>query len=78
MPTERIYVEDPGTSESPGKHIHVQWGQDRCDISVGTVHDNPDGTEDKAFFVDIVSRTHVNRLIRVLRRARDQAFGKDE
>lgn len=77
MPKERIYTQQPETKDQPGQHVHVQWGQGKPDINIGTVHDNPDGSEDLAYFVNVRSREIVNRMIRTLRRARDQAFGKD-
>lgn len=70
MPVERIYVED--------RHVQVAWGQHGGSINFGTVKDAPDHENHAGQFLDLTERGHVNQLIRVLRKARDQAFGRDE
>jgi hypothetical protein len=80
MPVERIYPlhADPQFHEDQdGQHLHIQWGKDGEAINLGTVHDSPEGTEDKGFFLDLRDRREVNRVIRVLQKARDDSFGSD-
>lgn len=78
MPVERIYTEQPTSDERPGRHVAVQWGRLHGEVHVATVHDDPHGADDKTYGVTIGDRADVNRLIRALRKGRDQAFGKDE
>lgn len=75
MPVERIYVGDDGPNP---RHVDVQWGKDHGSINLGTVRDEPDKKDATGQFLDLRERNQVNRLIRVLRKARDQAFGRDE
>lgn len=77
MPVERIYPIRNDTDSAKPQHVHVQWGRLNASVNLGTVHDNPKGTETLAYFVDLRDRGEVNRLIRTLRKARDQAFGAD-
>jgi hypothetical protein len=76
MPSETIYI-DAARTDEPGQHIHLQWGRDYGDINIGTCQDDPQNHGDKAYYATIRTRDQVNKLIQVLRRARDQAFGKD-
>lgn len=66
--------------------ITVSWGKDHCHVQVSVagpigwrddiVSDvDPDNALDWHFTPD---RNEINRLIAVLRKARDQAFGRDE
>jgi hypothetical protein len=76
MPVERIYLDE--TDERNARHIDVQWGREKPNINIGTTQDDPNAREDLGVFIDLVDRGQVNHLIRVLRKARDQAFGRDE
>jgi hypothetical protein len=75
MPTERIYT---GDGPDNPRHVHVSWGRDRMEVQLGTVKDEPALEDASGQFVHLVDRHRINQLIRVLRRARDQAFGRDE
>lgn len=56
--------------------LQISWGTDG--IQVATVNPAaPAGTTKEGFFVDL-DREGCNRAIRTLRKARDQAFGRDE
>lgn len=62
-------------------HLSVGWSRTASYVQVASLA--PDGValeptpEGNGFFVDL-DRDHINRLIRTLRKARDQAFGHDE
>lgn len=77
MPRETVYDE---TGEFD---IHVGWARDSSDVQVGVeTHDGQhvvslDG-QDYAGLWCTLNRAGCNRLIRLLRQARDTAFGKDE
>lgn len=66
--------------------VDVRWGREQGYVQVVTKAEDAWGgrwSEDEGshftdgMFVDL-DRTGINRLIRNLRRARDQAFGRDE
>ena len=82
MPKEVIH--DPtrvlGDQSAPFA-VEVQWGRD-SDVRIGSVNlENSEGderfTHAYGWFATL-RRQDVNALIRVLRRARDQAYGLDE
>ena len=56
--------------------LKVGWAKDRpgIDLAVVNIDGDPDGFEAQYINLD---RDGCNRLIRVIRRARDDAFGKD-
>lgn len=57
--------------------VEVAWGRDTY-VQIATVR--PDGSEPSGkygWYVDL-DRDQINRLIRNLRKARDQAYGADE
>lgn len=62
--------------------VEVTWGRDNGFISIATVDPNVVGdaadTREAGLHVHLGERRDVNKLIRDLRRARDQAFGRDE
>ena len=61
------------------KHLAVDvgWGRD-ADVQIGTVdRDAEQYSPEAGWFVNL-DRRGINELIRVLRKARDQAYGKDE
>ncbi len=83
MPRE--YIEDDMSPRTEGKspfQVMVGWNRDHDHITVATV--DPDVSGEDAFsasaglHVHLRNRRSVNALIRNLRRARDQAFGRDE
>lgn len=62
-------------------HVEVRWSRVHGaeDVQVATVREREDYAETgtgTGIFVNL-NRASINRLIRVLRRARDQAFGAD-
>jgi hypothetical protein len=56
--------------------VRVGWNRECGDVQIATV-DEADGNDGSGFFVDL-DRHGINSLIRILRRARDAAFGRDE
>lgn len=85
MPKERIYSK-PNKNDPTIEHdLSIQWGkrtltQERDDdgfhgyVSVSLVQ----ATQDAPAAIGYFDRTALNKAILVLRRARDQAFGRDE
>lgn len=56
--------------------VEVCWGRDRqCQVAAVN-YDKPDFSVGRGWYVEL-DRDALNRLIRVLRRARDQAYGED-
>lgn len=82
MPKEVIHDPTPVIGEqSTPFAVEVQWGRD-SDVRIGSVNlENSDGekrfTSEYGWFATL-RRQDVNVLIRVLRKARDQAYGVDE
>lgn len=62
MPKETIWHPEASTSDDR-RRIDISWGTDHPGVFANDVP---------------MDRSAVNRLIRVLRRARDQAYGRDE
>lgn len=89
MPKEMIH-----TNTGARFGVEVRWGRDSGDIQIATVMGEPLTSEEPQNLVELVAtwkdtihgrglfadlnRQQINRLIRVLRTARDQALGKDE
>lgn len=67
MPKTNIYLARDTT-------VAVGWSKHAQVAQIG-VHTD-DG--EKSLFVDLTARSQINALIRALRRARDDAFGRDE
>lgn len=58
--------------------VRVGWDKEAGDVQIATVdEDAPFGSAGSGLFVSL-DRGKVNDLIRVLRKARDQTFGRDE
>jgi len=79
MPKELVRSKYP--EDHPGLVAQVGWGRDSQHVQLATVNDDaakleptPEGN---GWFVQL-DRHGINDLIRILRRARDQAFGRDE
>lgn len=79
MPKEMItskYRED-----HPEIGVQIGWGRESSHVQIATV--NRDGAELKptpegnGWYVQL-GRHEINQVIRTLRRARDQAYGRDE
>lgn len=66
---------------SRGLRVQVGWNREASHVSIATVADlAPVSTglgNDEGWHVSL-DRSGINDLIRYLRRARDQAFGRDE
>ena len=91
MPKESVYgSQDPFETDGPGVSIvEVRWGRETGDVQVvskavrradlGPLVESDPGSihYTNGFYVDL-DRRGINDLIRHLRRARDQAFGRDE
>lgn len=78
MPKE--YVKD--SWESMETRVRVSWKRHPAGhVQIATVNDDvppePTGEGDEGWYVNL-DRDGLNQLIRHLRRARDQAFGRDE
>lgn len=88
MPKEYV-----GNAPQEHGSITVGWHRDHCDVSLsvagpvgwrdpflrrsgGADEVDPDNGLD--WHVSLTNRFEVNQLIRLLRKARDQAFGRDE
>lgn len=82
MPKEVIHDDDHvyGTENSSPLAVEVGWGRNTyvqiASLNLEVKETKPDTTE-WGWFVDL-DRPMINKLIRVLRRARDQAYGADE
>lgn len=88
MPRETI-----GKSDKDGFPLEITWVRDNY-VQIGAVMREPQTSEAPQDLVELIKtwenpkgmrgifstydRDELNQLIRVLRRARDQAFGKDE
>lgn len=83
MPKDIIHDDTliPGTDNSTPMAVSIGWQRDGG-VQLGSINlQNGDGdkrhTSEYGWFVDL-DREMINKIIRVLRRARDQAFGVDE
>lgn len=91
MPAEKVYGEQMvlETSDSTPQVplVDVRWSRDAGYVQIVTkatdahggrlAGDSPETHFSDGFYVDL-NRHAINDLIRNLRRARDQAFGRDE
>ena len=66
---------------SRGLRVEVRWHREGSYVQLATVADEPPAASEigdgQGWFVSL-ERCDINDLIRYLRRARDQAFGRDE
>jgi hypothetical protein len=81
MPKE--FVEDTMAPREEGEipwRVEIGWQRDHGHVSIATVDPSVEGigSRDSGLHVHLSERRQVNDLIRHLRRARDQAFGRDE
>ena len=88
---QHMTVSEPGASPEPSRPgvpiVDVRWNRDGEYVQIVTketdthggrlVGDAPETHVTDGLYVDL-DRNAINRLIRNLRRARDQAFGRDE
>lgn len=85
MPKELIYAErphsEPTTSDDKTPFIHaavqISWGRDYSSVQIATGKVPSDGFDEQGAYFTTLNRHGINTLIRVLRKARDQAFGAD-
>lgn len=82
MPKEIIHSRYPDPEDGPRESlVHVGWTREHEHVEVATIVPDErklDTTpEGNGWFVQL-DRSGINRLIRALRQARDQAFGRDE
>jgi hypothetical protein len=75
MPKEIIHNKHLNSQEYQAQ---ILWGRDQQHVQVATTKvTQASGAVDEGIYVDL-DRTGINNMIRVLRRARDQAYGRDE
>lgn len=88
MPREVIVQHGPRFYNDEGREVpqetqplvQVGWSREAEYVQIATGVRDPvtyESDQDKWWFVQL-DRTMINEVIRVLRRARDQAFGRDE
>ncbi len=77
MPREFIHDLDTYDGEKSPFVLSIAWQRDQ-DVVVGTenIH-KAIGDDGRGWFLSL-NRKQINEAIKVLRRARDQAYGKDE
>lgn len=79
MPVERVLDPEFGVDETRGLRAEVRWARQEAGghVQLATIADGPPTNEMPGWFVSL-DRKGCNDLIRHVRRARDQAFGRDE
>ena len=86
MPKEFIYDQDLADYDdiSDTYQVRVGWSKETGAVQIATLSDlkvpveRAKGVVDGNGFYVNLNRQGINDLIRVLRKARDQAYGKDE
>lgn len=91
MPREQINYTEPNTRnrEDEEATLHVNWTagdagyvQVSLNLTAERIKEWADQLDDSvshtAFYTPALNRTEINKLIRVLRTARDRAHGRDE
>lgn len=76
MPKEVIYPDVPAKAGTDPLHPEVGW-QPQCWVQLRIKPSSEAEASESGLSVDL-TRPQINKLIRVLKRARDQAYGKDE
>jgi hypothetical protein len=82
MPREYVYTDwqadETGESVAPQFLVSVGW-QRGCDVQLATVKNGKEDSHDPVDGLYLtLRRNEINSLIRKLRHARDQAYGRDE
>lgn len=85
MPKEVIHSSEQFSSNYPEQTsiVEVRWGRESEYAQIATLlvdtqtHEPIERSVDGGWFISL-NRTGINDLIRYLRKARDQAFGRDE
>jgi len=79
MPKELITSRRDHDRDEPISGLLVEWGQWGEQVQVlATADVRPEPHKRQYIVVDLKDREACNALIRTIRKARDQAFGKDE
>lgn len=87
MPKFRVFEDQgvmlDGGDPGPPRWIALRWGRDDCLVQVGAGvgSDSIEEVDEESAasqWGNLNSRHQINQLIRELRHARDQAFGRDE
>lgn len=84
MPKELIFSRNEhGDPDTTRPVVRVSWSKEASYVEIATIHKNGkvldvEPLEDNNGWFAQLDRKKINDLIRVLRRARDQAFGKDQ
>jgi len=81
MPKELIFQKTKhGDPDTAGTVVKVGWSREAGHVELATIRDEGQtlepGPESNGWFAQL-DRDGINRLIRVLRKARDAAFGSD-
>lgn len=81
MPKELIFQKTKhGDPDTQGTVARIGWSRETGHVELATVRDDSQklepGPEANGWFMQL-DRDGINRLIRTLRKARDQAFGAD-
>lgn len=88
MPREVVLSHGPRFFDEDGKEVpqerqflvQVSWSKEAEYVQVATGYRDPvtfESNSEEWWFTNL-GRREINNLIRVLRRARDQAYGRDE
>lgn len=79
MPKERFDSRHTHETDDPLPFAVIGWERDHGEVQIGVLQggDFDEGTEDRPGFYVSLDRNAINRAIRVLRRARDAAYGAD-
>ncbi len=79
MPKEIIHDDTvpSGATNSTPLIVEVQWGRG-SDVRIATVDMTKEQYSPESGWFVTVDRSMINKVIRALRRARDQAYGADE
>lgn len=77
-------IEDDGegavsVAPMPMFRVKVGWNRETGDVQIATVNEEAEDifSAEAGLYVDL-DRRGINNLIRILRKARDSAFGRDE
>lgn len=80
MPKEYVNDAHQGSDQWPAPRVRLGWSKDAQHVQLATIAEDwqeleptPEGN---GWFVSL-NRHGINQLIRMLRRARDQAYGAD-
>lgn len=79
MPREYINDKDEAGSKDPLPFAAIGWERESGHVQLGVLQggDVDEGKQDRPGFYVSLNRNAINRAIRILRRARDAAYGAD-